>query len=156
MQDGVTRPQWVNLFDGKYSTESQWILNFYETSLWVYFLSKHVTWPLCAGNKVLPFNFVPTVTEFCVMWGSSVLIKEGLEYLAQIREYRHNTDSSAQNCGNSFANARNLSVLHRADTRFAPNQWETALLCNDVSHWLGAYLEWALLALGHQYLVRKQ
>ena len=22
--------------------------------------------------------------------------------------------------------------------RFAPSQWETALLCNDVSHWLGA------------------
>ena len=25
----------------------------------------------------------------------------------------------------------------RADSRFAPSQWETALLCNDVSHWLG-------------------
>ena len=32
----------------------------------------------------------------------------------------------------------------RADTRFAPSQWETALLCNDVSHWLGANLESAL------------
>ena len=29
----------------------------------------------------------------------------------------------------------------RADSRFAPSQWETALLCNDVSHWLGASLE---------------
>ena len=26
----------------------------------------------------------------------------------------------------------------RADSRFAPSQWETTLLCNDVSHWLGA------------------
>ena len=33
---------------------------------------------------------------------------------------------------------------HRADSRFAPSQWETALLCNDVSHWLGASLESAL------------
>ena len=33
----------------------------------------------------------------------------------------------------------------RADSRFAPSQWETALLCNDVSHWLGASLESALL-----------
>ena len=33
----------------------------------------------------------------------------------------------------------------RADPRFAPNQWETALLCNDVSHWLGANLESALI-----------
>ena len=31
--------------------------------------------------------------------------------------------------------------IHRADSRFAPSQWEMALLCNDVSHWLGANLE---------------
>ena len=28
----------------------------------------------------------------------------------------------------------------RADSMFQPSQWETALLCNDVSHWLGANL----------------
>ena len=33
---------------------------------------------------------------------------------------------------------------HRADSRLAPSQWETSLLCNDVSHWLGANLESAL------------
>ena len=33
----------------------------------------------------------------------------------------------------------------RADSRFAPSQWETALLCNDVSHWLSASLESALM-----------
>ena len=32
----------------------------------------------------------------------------------------------------------------RADSRFVPSQWETALLCNAVSHWLGASLESAL------------
>ena len=32
----------------------------------------------------------------------------------------------------------------RADSRFAPSQWETALLCNGVSHWLGASLKSAL------------
>ena len=32
----------------------------------------------------------------------------------------------------------------RADSRYAPSQWETALLCNDVSRWLGASLESAL------------
>ena len=39
-----------------------------------------------------------------------------------------------------------LFVTHasRAASRFAPSQWETALLCNDVSHWLGASLESAL------------
>ena len=34
-----------------------------------------------------------------------------------------------------------ISACFRADFRFAPSQWETALLCNDVSHWLGASLE---------------
>ena len=42
----------------------------------------------------------------------------------------------------------------RADSRFAPSQWETALLCNDVSHWLGASLESALSWLSGDLLVR--
>ena len=33
---------------------------------------------------------------------------------------------------------------YRADSRLAPSQWETVLLCNDVSHWLDASLESAL------------
>ena len=35
----------------------------------------------------------------------------------------------------------------RADSWFAPSQWETALLCNDVSHWLGPNLESALMLI---------
>ena len=35
------------------------------------------------------------------------------------------------------------NYLHRADSRLAPSQWETALLCN-ISHWLGTKLESAL------------
>ena len=35
-------------------------------------------------------------------------------------------------------------ITIRADSRFVPNQWEAALLCNDVSRWLGASLESAL------------
>ena len=38
----------------------------------------------------------------------------------------------------------NQDEVGRADSRFAPSQWETVLLCNDVSHWLGASLESAL------------
>ena len=34
-----------------------------------------------------------------------------------------------------------LNIKCRADSRFAPSRWETALLCNDVSYWLGANLE---------------
>ena len=34
--------------------------------------------------------------------------------------------------------------INRDHSRFAPSEWETVLLCNDVSHWLGASLESAL------------
>ena len=33
---------------------------------------------------------------------------------------------------------RRFDCISRADYRFVPNQRKTALLCNDVSHWLGA------------------
>ena len=44
----------------------------------------------------------------------------------------------------------NCKILHvciitRADFRFVLDQWEMPLLCNDVSHWLGANLESALI-----------
>ena len=32
----------------------------------------------------------------------------------------------------------NETHFYGADSRFTPSQWERALLCNDVSHWLGA------------------
>ena len=35
-------------------------------------------------------------------------------------------------------------AINRADSRYAPSKWKTALLCNDVSYWLGANLESAL------------
>ena len=38
----------------------------------------------------------------------------------------------------------------RADSMFAPGQWETALLCKAVSNWLGASLESALMAVDDQ------
>ena len=31
------------------------------------------------------------------------------------------------------------TVANRAESRFAPSQWEAALLCNGISHWLDAY-----------------
>ena len=38
-------------------------------------------------------------------------------------------------------------MLYKADSRFAPSQWETSLQSNAVSHWLGANLESALVVL---------
>ena len=40
---------------------------------------------------------------------------------------------------NDWNDVENINI--KADFRFVPSQWEMALLCNDVSHWLGASLE---------------
>ena len=32
----------------------------------------------------------------------------------------------------------------REQSGYAPSHWGTSLQCNDVSHWLGAYLDWSL------------
>ena len=44
----------------------------------------------------------------------------------------------------TYTNTIKPITIRRADSRFASSQWETALLCNDVSHWLDANLESAL------------
>ena len=38
-----------------------------------------------------------------------------------------------------------LNVLNRDQSRYAPSQWEISLHCNDISHWLGTYLDWSLV-----------
>ena len=43
-----------------------------------------------------------------------------------------------------------------ADSRFAPSQWETPLLCNGVSHWLGASPKSALVLGGMSLLAAGQ
>ena len=48
-------------------------------------------------------------------------------------------DSTEKPCGYGHS-----LCINRADSRFAPSQWELVLLCNDVSHWLGANLVSAL------------
>ena len=43
--------------------------------------------------------------------------------------------------GTEVPKSPRLASYTKADSRFAPSQWETVLLCNDVSHWLGASLD---------------
>ena len=44
-----------------------------------------------------------------------------------------------------------MEDIVRADSRLAPSQWETSLQSNDVSHWLGAILESALITCNHYH-----
>ena len=65
------------------------------------------------------------------------------------REWDSQTARRPQNrsiyvCSLHFMEGKYALHIDKADLRFAPNQWETALLCNNFSHWLGASLESAL------------
>ena len=51
--------------------------------------------------------------------------------------------------------ALNSFESFRADSRFAPSQWETTLLCNNVSHWLGLSLDSALFGLEDKAVEKK-
>ena len=43
-----------------------------------------------------------------------------------------------------FADGQQDNCRYRADSKFAPSQWETSLQSNALSHWLGTNLESAL------------
>ena len=47
---------------------------------------------------------------------------------------------------------RGFDFIIKDQSRYAPIQWETPLQCNDVSHWLGAYLDWFLQNVLHKPL----
>ena len=57
----------------------------------------------------------------------------------------------------NFADEKLFTVvgtfIYRADSRFAPSQWEAVLLCNNVSHWLSTNLESALIHTWVQRLI---
>ena len=60
----------------------------------------------------------------------------------EIQIFRYANDSSVHILGQ----LRSLKLSYnKADSRFAPSQWETSLQNNTVSYWLGAKLELALL-----------
>ena len=42
-----------------------------------------------------------------------------------------------------------LTMIHRADSKFAPSQWEPSLQSNGVSHWLGANQESVLINISY-------
>ena len=50
-------------------------------------------------------------------------------------------------CGDTISKTVEMRIVCRADSRFAPCQWQMVLLCNDISFWLGASLESAPVCL---------
>ena len=72
------------------------------------------------------------------------------EFPVPFTKWKTKMDSSSHNyvllfsCLFCYTCWPDCACICMADSRFAPSQWETALLCNDVSHWLGASPESAL------------
>ena len=66
-----------------------------------------------------------TGVHICVLWGGCGAV-------------------SSTFCRHNICEYQSISYIRFAP-RFAPSQWETALLCNDVSHWLDANLESTLI-----------
>ena len=72
---------------------------------------------------------------WCTNW-PKVKLQSGRERQNHNKNWKHFESCKQQACPYN---------LHGACSWFAPSQWETALHYNDVSHWLGANLESALI-----------
>ena len=97
-------------------------------------------------------NFVP------VLWISCILTNSRRHYTSPCPHlldtvFHCTTKAAAEgrpwHCTSSLSTTGNDFINIRIDSRLAPSQWETALLCTDVSHWLGANLESALNIILH-------
>ena len=86
---------------------------------------------MCPANERQRYN----VTSPLIGWAHT-------KWSLQHHQHKHTLDMTPWILG-PWPEDTNMP---RAHSRFAPCQWETALLCNDVSHWLGASLESALHA----------
>ena len=106
----------------------------------VFFLdqSNHNHWMMMPRNKQVPLLLITSIfimNYFFMLYYTKclcVLSIISLWYLIQL-----------------LSAYKIYQYLNKADTKFVPSQWEKALLCNNVSHWLGANLEWETVLLFH-------
>ena len=98
---------------------------------WWFETPSHRLWRHCNVNASSTGPFRKNFNETCFK----------IQYIS----YRKMHVKSCMQNGRHVVWARCANeIWYRADSRFAPSQWETALLCNGVSHWLGTSLESAL------------
>ena len=123
----------------------------------------HLTKLSCAAQQVGIVHFY-AVTEIeglsCRLWWMwewrNLLTSTHVGYRCVIRAVASGASlkfgvqgASATNWFSRVNDARDngirlYTVSTRADSRSGPSQWEMALLCNDIFHWLGTNLESAL------------
>ena len=69
-----------------------------------------------------------------------------IERNALLIVYCNGWHSKTECIGNADTTVLYIRCLYgyRDQSRYAPNQWETLLQCDKVSHWLGTYQDWSL------------
>ena len=107
-----------------------------------------ITGPLCRelGNPLAPVNS-PHKGQWCRALMFSLIC-------AWMNNWVNNPEAGDLRCHHAHYDVSVMNLAYwlashsldqcRADSRFVPSQWETALLCNDISHWLATNLELAL------------
>ena len=109
--------------------------------------------------KELTNSDLDTIAAFCRRQFQMYILEERPEIVRRVQNFgwrlslRGAIEIGNNWSGNGFAANKQQAIAWtngdpvrrriypRSDSRFAPSQWETVLLCNDVSHWLGASLD---------------
>ena len=99
-------------------------------------------WALCVHGCLSP-EVCRTSWLYITQWQLHISLPRPIHHSATI--HQSPVPSTCQMGANLWTQEYRVVQWSRAVSRFAPSQWETALLCNDVSHWLGANLESALM-----------
>ena len=94
----------------------------------------------------MSLNHYHILTNKTCWWTKNIFFNTMGSCVVQLRQQRMVASVTLWNAVDE------VGQVARDDSRFAPSQQETALLCNTVSHWLGASLELALVASTNQAL----
>ena len=121
--------------DGGLGMDKQFRLTFY----WTY---DHLAMP---GFKLSNISFccryITISVKMLCKWPSAFINS----FNPYIPWYLHCiTPESVKDIGKHTRLPKRFTTYTRADSRFAPGQWETSLQSNAISHWLGANLDSAL------------
>ena len=91
----------------------------------------------CGYSSLENYDIRVVNKDFGHKWGDSPMI-----FCVTGENHRRITSRGTKA---NVTHSTTYSIVYLRDySRFAPSQWETPLLCNDISHWLGANLKSAL------------
>ena len=65
----------------------------------------------------------------------------------RIQKCTHDNNNIARKTVHTIVSWPIPTIMNRDQSRYTPSQWETSLHCNDVPHWLVAFLDWSLMEM---------